>query len=425
MPIINSSRDRIFTPLTWTFFITINLLIGAELVPISLIHNMASDLGRSVGEIGYTITAVGVVSFFTALFLKPLFPKANRRNIILAVGIILTISNLIVAYAHSYVLMLFGRALLGLCVGTFWSLSNSILQKEIDAKVLPKAMSFVFSGVSISSVISLPLCAFLVRYIDWRTIFEVMALLSLFATVLIYLTLPSIEAHQSLSIRSFNRDTNKRFYAMLFATLCCFGGYYFVFSYIQLFMAESSTALTELAQKISISALSLIYSGIAEFSLTIFAIFNVAGTVLAGVVYSKNFHKTFIRVPIIYCILFGALVLSCIYTPALLLIPLFFIGLCFGLVPISFSLWAMRHTPNHTEAVGCINVALIQLTIGFSSMIGGLVVDNTASSTGLIWLSILSFVAYAIGYVACSKASPHHIESDIDLKLYGTNKNVA
>lgn len=419
MALIVSARDKVFTPLSCTFFLVINLLIGSELVPISLISKMAHDLNRTVGEVGYTITAVGIASFLTALLLKPCFPKLDRRYIILSVGIILTISNILVARATSYEVMLLGRAMLGLCVGAFWSLSNSILQREIDSKVLPKAMSFVFSGVSISSVISLPLCSYLSDFISWRTIFEVIAALSLIATIALFVTLPSIKAHQTLSIKSLTPETKRRFYSMLMATLVCFGGYYVVFSYIQLFMEDASESLNHIAASFSASS-PLMAEGLSLFSkslLTIFALFNVAGTVLAGVVYSKSFHKTFITVPLIYCLLLAFLALSSFYAPSLLVFPLFLMGLCFGLIPISFSLWAMRHTPEHTEAVGCINVALIQLTIGSSSMIGGVIVDNTQSAIGLVSLSLISFIAYALAYLACKGASPRHIEERIDAKL--------
>ena len=63
------------------------------------------------------------------------------------------------------------RALLGFCVGGFWSLSVSVVQRLVHLKALPKAFSIVYSGVSVATLVALPGAPAMSEAFGWRSVF--------------------------------------------------------------------------------------------------------------------------------------------------------------------------------------------------------------------------------------------------------------
>ena len=101
-------------------------LIAAEFIPVSLLTPIARDLAVSEGMAGQTVTAVGVLAVLTSLLLAPLTGNTDRRRILLAFSAMLVASYMLIGMAPTYSIMLIGRAILGICVGGFWSLASAV-----------------------------------------------------------------------------------------------------------------------------------------------------------------------------------------------------------------------------------------------------------------------------------------------------------
>jgi len=155
----------------FSLFMGVTCLIAAEFMPVSLLTPMARDLAVTEGMAGQTVTAVGVFAVLTSLLLSPLTRGMDRRRILLAFSLLLIVSNLLVALAPNYYVLLAGRGLLGICVGGFWSMAPAVTLQLVPAKDLPRALSIVYAGVSVATILSLPLASYLGHLLGWRNVF--------------------------------------------------------------------------------------------------------------------------------------------------------------------------------------------------------------------------------------------------------------
>jgi DHA1 family purine ribonucleoside efflux pump-like MFS transporter len=130
-------------------------LITVEFLPVSLLTPMAQDLGVSEGVAGQSVTVTAFVAMFASLFITHIIGKTDRRLVVIAFSVLLTLSCLLVSFANSFTLLLLGRACLGLALGGFWAMSASLTMRLVPARTIPKALSVIFGAVSIALVIAL------------------------------------------------------------------------------------------------------------------------------------------------------------------------------------------------------------------------------------------------------------------------------
>ncbi|KFA58501.1 major facilitator superfamily MFS_1 [Gilliamella apicola] len=90
---------------------------------------------------------------------------------LLTLSILLVIANILVAFTPNYIILLMGRSILGICVGGSWSIVSAITLQLVLTKDLSRTLSIIYAGVSVATIISLPLASYLGNLIGWRNIF--------------------------------------------------------------------------------------------------------------------------------------------------------------------------------------------------------------------------------------------------------------
>ncbi|MEN2429021.1 MFS transporter, partial [Chromobacterium vaccinii] len=89
-------------------------------------------------------------------------------------------------------LILLARVLLGMAIGGFWTLSTAITMRLVPSDQVPRALSIVFSGISLATIIAAPLGSYLGGLIGWRNIFMLTAGLGVLALIWQSFTLPAM-----------------------------------------------------------------------------------------------------------------------------------------------------------------------------------------------------------------------------------------
>ncbi|CCV16520.1 membrane hypothetical protein [Mesorhizobium sp. STM 4661] len=102
------------------------VLIASEFMPVSLLSPIAADLGITAGQTGQAISISGAFAVVTSLFIAGLTRRIDRRIVVLAFTGLLVVSGLAVTFAPDYAFLMVGRALLGMAIGGFWSMSTAI-----------------------------------------------------------------------------------------------------------------------------------------------------------------------------------------------------------------------------------------------------------------------------------------------------------
>lgn len=361
----------------FSLFMGVTSLIAAEFIPISLLTPMARELTITEGMAGQTVTAVGIFAVITSLLLFPLTKGINRRYILLSFSLLLILSNLLVAMAASYPVLLIGRGILGICVGGFWSMASAVTLQLVPAKDVPRALSIVYAGVSVATILSLPLASYLGQLIGWRSVFFLGAGMGVITFVWQFLTLPSLPAQGANSFRNmFALIRQNWVLAGIGATIFSYGGYHVFFTYLRPYL-EHDLAL-------SAETLSVI--------LLIFGIANCAGIFLAGAVLGKYFRQTMYAIPLALMVtavlLFWNSHISCGMVLAVIW------GFIFGFIPVGWSAWITRTLADKAEMAGGLSVAAIQFSVGLAAFIGGFTFDMLGMSGIFIIAAIFMLAAF-------------------------------
>ncbi|OCG19884.1 MFS transporter [Gilliamella sp. App4-10] len=363
----------------FSLFMGVTSLISAEFIPISLLTPIAQTLHITEGMAGQTVTAVGIFAVIASLTLAPLTNKINRRLVLLTLSILLVSANILVAFTPNYIMLLMGRSILGICVGGFWSMASAVTLQLVPTKDLSRALSIIYAGVSVATIISLPLASYLGNLIGWRNIFLLSALLGAIAFIWQFIALPTLPAQQGNSFKNMFFLLKQSWITIgIVATIFSYGGYHIFFTYLRPFL-ENNLAL----QTNTLSTLLLLF-GIA----------NCIGTLIAGIVMGKQFKITMIVVHFILLML--AIILMFINKNIIFNMLLVIAwGLMFGFIPVGWSTWIVRTLADKAEMMGGLSVAAIQFSIGLAAAMGGFIFDHKGMQ-GIFFSSALIFLCALI-----------------------------
>ncbi len=379
-------------PANWSAVFSLALgvtsLVAAEFIPISLLTPMARDLGITEGAAGQTVTAVGVLAVLTSLLLSPMTKAVNRRGILLAFSALLVVSNVLVALAPNFWVLLVARGVLGICVGGFWSMAASVTLQLVPTKDVPRALGFIYAGVSLATILSLPLASFLGHLLGWRNVFHLAALLGAAGLAWQFKALPSLEAREGSSFGDMAALIRKPWVFMgILGTVCSFGGYHVFFTYLRPYLQ------LDLALQPGTLAMFLGAYGAA----------NCLGTCCAAPILSRHFRGSMLGLPLVLAGVAAALYATSGNGTVSMGLALLW-GVIYGIIPVGWSTWITRTLADKAELAGGLSVASIQFSIGTAAAIGGQVFDSRGmdgiflTAAGLLVVAALAVAVSFAGY---------------------------
>lgn len=334
-------------------------LVAMEFMPVSLLTPIAEELAITAGQAGQTISISGFFAVFTALFSNLALGRFDRRRVILGYTVVLVASGVAVTFAPDYRVFMFGRALIGISIGGYWSLSTAIIARIASGNDVPKALALLQGGSALAAVIAAPLGSFLGGLIGWRGAFFIMVPIGTTAFVWQFMALPRMPGspHGSLG-RTFGLMANKSFALGMVAMILFFIGQFALSTYLRPFLEE----ITHLG----VNPLSLVLLGIG--------LAGLGGTWLIPGILHAHMPQVLIGFPALLVVISLALVGFGSYTYVTVALLLLW-GLFTTPVPAAWTTWMIRTIPNHLEEGGAWFVALIQFAITSGAFAGGLLFD--------------------------------------------------
>nr|WP_306802987.1 MFS transporter [Pectobacterium polaris] len=375
-------------------------LVASEFMPVSLLTPLATDLLITEGQAGMGISVSGLFALFTALLITPIAAKVERKRLLLSMILLMVMSGTIVAFAANYEMFMAGRALIGVAIGGFWSLSAATSIRLVPAHQVPKALALVNGGNALATVIAAPVGSYLGAFIGWRWAFFTVVPVAMIALAWIMLSMPRL-APRPTSSGSGNvlLLLKKPPIALgMLAVAGFFMGQFMLFTYLRPFL--------ETVTRLDISMVS--------FVLLLIGVGGLIGTFLIGAFLKDGgLYKTLVSVPIMMAIIALALVEygDAMLTTAVLLVIW---GLIATATPVAWFTWIARSVPNDIEAGGGLFVAICQLAIALGGTVGGILFDTLGyratfevSALLLAATAVLSYLAGRSAVKAASKEDVH------------------
>lgn len=137
------------------------VLIASEFMPVSLLTPVAADLRVSEGLAGQGIAISGALAVLTSLSLSTLAGNLHRKYLLLGMTALMALSATMVALSPCYLIYMAGRALIGIAIGGFWSMSAATALRLVPRHRVPHALAIFNGGNALATVIAAPLGSYL------------------------------------------------------------------------------------------------------------------------------------------------------------------------------------------------------------------------------------------------------------------------
>ncbi|MGV6481291.1 MFS transporter [Pantoea agglomerans] len=365
-------------------------LIASEFMPVSLLSPLSQDLAVSEGLVGQGIAISGALAVITSLSITRIAGNLDRKILLLALTLVMALSGLMVAMAPNYLTYMTGRALIGVVIGGFWSMSAAVAIRLVPTGQVPRALAIFNGGNALATVIAAPLGSYLGSVIGWRGAFFSLVPVALIALFWQAFTLPSmpVDSAQQRSGKILQLLRSPLVTVGMAACGLLFMGQFTLFTYLRPFL--------ETVTQVDVSALSLVLLtiGVAGF----------IGTLIIGAVLQRGFYLTLMIIPLIMALV--ALLLMVFGHHLWLVAPLLGIwGLVATAAPTGWWAWIARTFPENAETGGGLMVAIVQLSIALGSTLGGLAFDHAGWQTTFAISATLLVTAAGLAMITARKES--------------------
>ncbi|MXV36860.1 MULTISPECIES: MFS transporter [unclassified Saccharibacter] len=339
-------------------------LIASEFLPTSLLTPMATGLAITQGQAGEILAVSGGFAVISSLSLPLLSRTVNRRSLVLFLTGLMLLSGVLVAWSPNLLSALIGRALLGVVVGGFWSISAALVMRLVPAQDVPHGLSLLNGGNALATTVAAPLASALEPVIGWRDAFFIVVPLSGISLLALHRTLPSLPSQTQQCSESLFSVLRHRIVFFGFSAIgLVFIGQFALFTYLRPFLEHVTQASS---MTVSLFLLLLGVSG-------------VAGVWVGSRLFERFLTPCLVAIPALMALIALAMIIG--GSSLGIMIPLValwgFIGTA---APTAWWTWLSRALPNNAEAGGGLMVALIQLTIAAGSTLGGLLLDHFSFS---------------------------------------------
>lgn len=341
-------------------------LVTAEFLPASLLTAMARDLAITDGAAGQAVTATALVGAVAAPSIPLLTRSLDRRRVMLALTVLLVLSNALAAIAQSLTMLLAARVMLGVALGGFWSMAAALTMRLVPGPLFARAMSVILTGVSLATVCAAPVGAYMGELWGWRSAFVAAGAVSVFTLAVQWLALPALPPRDRPDLRVLGTLLGRADVRVaLLAVLLVISGHFAGFTYIRPLM-ENVTHLPVAA----ISAILLGY-GIGGF------FGNFAGGFIA-----ERSERLAIVLGGAAIAALAAVLLVAGSSAAVTAVAVLLWGFAFGAFPVGFQTWITRAAPDQAEGAGGLLVCAFQIAIASGAIGGGVLVDHIGALGG-------------------------------------------
>ncbi|MGW8482815.1 MFS transporter [Microbacterium sp. NPDC055903] len=335
------------------------LLVTAEFLPNGMLTEMAEGLGVTPGQAGQTVTVTALVGLLVAPTIGLMFPRLDRRSLLVWMALAAGVSNLIVAVAPNLILVLLARFLLGAAISAFWSMSITVAARIAGPERIGRAVMFTTAGTSLATVAGVPLGVMLGELLDWRAVFALAGVITALLAIGLRELLPSVPAAQASSIRILV-DTVRRpgVGPGLAGHVLVVLGHFLAYTYIRL----------------ALERIPDVDAGTIIVLLALFGAGGLVGNLVIGLVVDRAFGVFAVAGPVTI----AAAVLATVLLPGSIVavgIAVIAWGFFFSSWLIVVNTWVGHRMPDRLEAGGSLVVVGFQGAIMIAAGVGGVLVD--------------------------------------------------
>ncbi|WP_114393083.1 MFS transporter [Oleisolibacter albus] len=204
-----------------------------EFAVMSLLPYFSAGLGIDEPTAGHVISAYALGVVVGAPILAVLAAKLPRRTLLLGLMTLFAIANVLSALAPSYRWMLAFRFLSGLPHGAYFGVAALVAASLVSPYRRAQAVARVMLGLTIATILGVPLANGMGQVLGWRWGFGVVGLLGALTVLLVWLFAPHDRPQPGASpLRELGALRRRQVWLTLGIGAIGFGGMFAVYTYL-------------------------------------------------------------------------------------------------------------------------------------------------------------------------------------------------
>lgn len=373
-------------------FVLTFVLGTSEFVIISLLSDISTELGISISTVGSLVSAFALAFAIGTPILTAVFSRFSKYPLMLTLIGVFIAGNVLTALSETYVWLFVSRIMTAVGTGVLIALAMAVASETVPPEKRGVAISIVFAGFTIASVVGVPIGTFIGQWGGWQMAFWFAALLGVISFVASSATIPKgLKGSKSSLNKQIGLLMNPRIVIAFFIPALSIGATYTVYTY-----------LTPLLQDVL-----YVPSTYISFAFLAYGVISIFSTLIGGKLAA---HDGIAKLR--YVFLLQAIILASIY-----LSPTFFLGGIISLAFMALVVYIMnstmqlyfidladKHYPAARELASSLTPVSINIGIAIGSALGGYVTTNMdlidVSWVGAILAiaaSLLTFISYRLG----------------------------
>jgi DHA1 family inner membrane transport protein len=204
-----------------------------EFATMSLLPYLAHDLNVSVPVAGRVISAYALGVVVGAPLIAVLAARLPRRTLLISLMGLYALANGMSAIALDYSWMLALRFLSGLPHGAYFGIATLAAASVVPSERRTQAVGHVLLGLTVATIVGVPLANWLGQMVGWRWCFGIVAALALITAILVAVIIPAALHDRGTSpSRELGALKRGQVWLTLLIGAIGFGGVFAVYTYL-------------------------------------------------------------------------------------------------------------------------------------------------------------------------------------------------
>ncbi|WP_433713575.1 MFS transporter [Nocardia sp. CA-084685] len=348
-----------------------------EFVVVGLLPDIADTYTVSIPTAGLLVTGYALGVLVGAPIMTGLGTRVSRKRMLLVSLLLLIAGNVLSALAPTFGLMLTGRIVASLAHGAFFGIGSVVAGNLVGPERKAGAIAMMFTGLTVATIVGVPLGTLLGQQFGWRLTFLLVALVGLAGLIGVTVLVPEQPAPHDARLRhELAVLANPQVLLAMAMTVLGFGGVFAAITYLAPMMTE--------------------VTGYAESSVTWLLVLFGIGFFLGNLIGGKFADRHLM--PMLYTTLGGLALVLALFTltahnKVAAAITVVLIGaLGFATVP-PLQKRVLDQAGNAPTLASALNIGAFNLGNAISAWLGGVVIAAGYGYTSPNWVGVILVVS--------------------------------
>lgn len=329
-----------------------------EFVAMGLLPDIATSLNITEPIAGHVISAYALGVVVGAPVIASLSARMPRKTLLLGLITVFTLGNLASVFAPSYETLIAARFVSGIPHGAFFGVAALVAAHLMGPKNRAKAVAHVMTGLTVATVLGVPLASLLGQSFGWRSAFALVVVIGVITLTALWHWLPDLSSmHVTSPLTELSALRRPQVWLALLIGMVGFGGMFAVYTYV-------ATTLTD------VSGLSraLVPLGLMVFGLGM-VVGNLVGGKMADISVIKGLYASITALGVVL-----ALFVMAAHNPWTAMLGLFFIGASGSAIAPALQTRLMDVAQGAQTLAAALNHSALNIANAAGAWIGGLVI---------------------------------------------------